>query len=143
MKILVLNGPNINLIGMREPEIYGKTTYKELCRLIKKEADKLNFNIEFFQSNFEGELIEKVQKSKGIFNYIIANLGALTHTSIALRDALIYSEIPVVEVHMSNIFNREKFRHKSYISDIAIGVITGFKEYSYIMALYAISNISK
>jgi len=136
VKFLILNGPNINLIGDREPEVYGKVDYNTLIEIIKKECNKLNIEYEIFQSNSEGELIDKIHECKN-FDLIIANLGAYTHTSIAIRDAILGVNVPVIEVHLSNIFKREKFRHKSLISDIAVGIITGFGHYSYILAINA------
>ncbi len=136
MKFLFINGPNINLLGKREPNIYGKITYSELVVLIENECKKYNIICDIFQSNSEGEIIEKIHLSHD-YNFIIANLGAYTHTSIAIRDALLAVNIPVIEVHISNIFKRESFRHKSFISDISVGVISGFGFYSYILAIQA------
>ncbi len=136
LKFLFINGPNINLIGKREPEIYGNVTYEQLVTLIEEECSKNNISPDIFQSNIEGEIINKIQKSDNI-DLIIANLGAYTHTSIAIRDAFLSIEKPLIEVHVSNIFKREKFRHKSFISDIAIGIISGFGIDSYILAIYA------
>ncbi len=135
MKFLFLNGPNINLVGKREKSIYGEKTYLEICKEIYKECQKNKIECEIFQSNHEGEIIDKIQKTDA--DLIIANLGAYTHTSIAIRDALLSVEKPVIEVHISNIFSREEFRHKSFISDISIGIISGFGYYSYILAIYA------
>ena len=143
MRILILNGANINFLGRREPDIYGGATYAELSEEIIKKAEELNINVEIFQSNSEGELIDKIQSSFENTDFIIANLGAYTHTSIALRDAFLSVKIPFIEVHISNIFKREKFRHKSYFSDIAVGNIAGFGTYSYILALYAAKNYFK
>ncbi len=140
MKVLILNGPNINFIGKREPEIYGSVDYYGLCSMLKEEASKIDIELEIFQSNIEGELINKLQSVYQKVDFIIANLGAYTHTSIALRDALLAVNIPFIEIHISNVFKREKFRHKSLFSDIAIGVIAGIGIYGYIAALHAAKN---
>ena len=140
LRILILNGANINFLGKREPDIYGGTTYTKLSEEIIKKAEELNISVEIFQSNSEGELIDKIQSSFGKTDFIIVNPGAYTHTSIALRDAFLSVKIPFIEVHISNIFKREAFRHKSYFSDISVGTITGFGTYSYILALYAAKN---
>jgi 3-dehydroquinate dehydratase-2 len=140
MKILVINGPNLNMLGSRDENQYGSLTLKEIEQLISQEAKKLNINVSFFQSNDEGKIISKIQQSKN-YDGIIINAGAYTHTSIAIRDALEIFGKPVIEVHLSNIFAREPFRHNSYISGVANGVIAGFKEFSYILALKAISQI--
>ncbi len=142
MKFFILNGPNINLLGKREKNIYGDIDYKTLCELIKNECKKNNIECEIFQSNSEGTIIDRLQSLKDI-DLIIANLGAYTHTSIAIRDCLLAMGIPVIEVHISNIFKREDFRRRSYISDISIGVISGFGVYSYILAIYAGINFLK
>jgi 3-dehydroquinate dehydratase-2 len=138
MNILILNGPNINLLGNRETDIYGNISFDKLEEIIKNECINLGFKVEFFQSNSEGEIIDKIQKSAGKIDFIIANLGGYTHTSIAIRDAFLAVKIPFIEVHLSNIYKREAFRHKSFFSDIAMGVIAGFKEYSYVLALHAV-----
>jgi 3-dehydroquinate dehydratase-2 len=140
MKVLVINGPNLNLLGKREPEIYGKFTYQDLVEFTKDAAKSIDLDVEVFQSNSEAEIVEKVQAASN-FDGIIINAGAYTHTSIAIRDALLSVGIPIVEVHLSNIFAREDFRKKSYISDIAVGVISGFGREGYRFALYAIKEI--
>ena len=143
MDILLINGPNLNLLGIREPEIYGDLTLdqieEELIQIAKKDSFKLNC----YQSNHEGEIIDKIQNSIGIVDGILINAGALTHTSIALRDALVGSNIPFIELHISNVFNREDFRKKSYLTDKAIGIISGFGVYSYVLSLEAIINFLK
>ncbi len=141
-KFLFINGPNINLLGKREPEIYGKVNYKDLVNIIKEKCEKLKIIPEIFQSNSESDLIEKIQESEDI-DLIIANLGAYTHTSIAIRDALLAINKPVIEVHISNIFKREKFRHVSFIGDISVGIISGFGIYSYVLAIEAGINFLK
>ena len=138
-RFLFINGPNINLLGDREPEHYGNLSYKDLVNLIEEKCSRHNIKPIIFQSNHEGEIIDKIQQNKDV-DIIIANLGAYTHTSIAIRDAFLAVNRPVIEVHSSNIFKREEFRHKSYISDIAVGVISGFGHYSYILAIQAAVN---
>lgn len=134
MKILVINGPNINMLGKREPGHYGGITFLELEELIREHAEKHNIDIDFFQSNIEGEIVTCIQQAEK-YDGIIINAGAYTHTSIAIRDALLSIKAKFIEVHLSNVFAREQFRHNSYLSDIALGVIAGFKEDSYLLAL--------
>ena len=126
MKIAVIHGPNLNLLGIREPSVYGKKTLKEINDQLFNKALVLGCDIEFFQSNSEGEIVDYIQllKERG-FDGLIINAAAYTHTSVAIRDALLSINIPFIEVHISNIFKRESFRHKSYLSDIAVGVISG------------------
>lgn len=134
MKLLIINGPNINLLGKREPSIYGTLTYDDLIKKIHEHSREKKIDVEFFQSNSEGDLVEKIQNASQ-FDGIVINAAAYTHTSVALRDALAAVGVPFVEVHISNVFAREEFRHKSLLSDKAIGVITGFGIYSYIFAV--------
>ena len=136
--IIVLNGPNLNLLGNREPEIYGADTLADIEKLCMRKAVSLNIQVSFFQSNIEGELVNEIQKSKNKQDGIILNAGAYTHTSIAIMDALIATQVPTIEVHISNIYHRESFRHISYISKVTIGQICGFGIYGYSMALDAI-----
>lgn len=137
--ILILNGPNLNLLGRREPGIYGHITLDEIMQSLEDAAAKARCAITHFQSNAEHELIERIhQAGKDDVEYIIINPGALTHTSIALRDALLGVAIPFIEVHLSNIFAREDFRRHSYLSDIALGVISGLGPEGYRLALQAI-----
>jgi len=144
MKILVIHGPNLNLLGKREPEIYGKTTLREINSSLKKEAQGLAIVVEFFQSNNEGEIVTKIQEAMGKFDGIIINPGAYTHTSVAIRDALAATGVPTVEVHISNVFKREEFRHKSFISGVAIGVISGFAADSYLLGFRGlVSHLKK
>lgn len=133
-RVLIINGPNLNLLGQREPSIYGTTTYEELLGTIKKYSESKNVYVDIFQSNHEGELIDRIHKSKG-FDGIVINAGAYTHTSIAIRDALSSVNIPFVEVHISNVYKREAFRHKSMLSDLAVGVIVGLGIKSYLYAI--------
>jgi len=143
MKILVLNGPNLNLLGARQPELYGAVSLKEIEKNLKQLASKLGVELEFFQSNFEGELVDKIQSALGKYQGILINAGAYTHTSIAIRDALLAVKIPFVEVHLSNIFQRESFRHHSFLSDLALGVICGFGARSYFLGLEALVEYLK
>ena len=143
MKILCLNGPNLNMLGTREPEKYGTTTLADIEKEIAENAKKLNVEVSFYQSNIEGELVTEIQKAKGVFDGIIINPAAYTHTSVALRDAILAVSIPAVEIHLSNIHTREEFRHHSYTAPVCIGQITGFGKYGYIMALYAIVDYLK
>ena len=138
--ILVINGPNLNMLGKRDIKQYGSLSLKEIENIVLKEAIKLKINVTFFQSNNEGEIVTKIQQSEN-FDGIIINAGAYTHTSIAIRDALETFGKPIIEVHLSNIYARETFRHKSYISGVVSGVIAGFREYSYILALIALNQI--
>lgn len=140
LKILVLHGPNLNLLGQREPEIYGQLTLNDLNQLILVEADLLGVEVNCIQSNYEGYLVESIHKAFDFYQGIVINAGAYTHTSVAIRDALTAVNIPVVEVHLSNIYQREDFRHYSHIAPIAIGQISGFGADSYILGLKAIVN---
>ena len=143
MNILLINGPNLNLLGIREPEVYGNQTLDKIEKALIKEAKQNRFNLECYQSNHEGKIVDKIQASIGIVNGILINAGALTHTSVALRDALVGSNIPFIELHISNIFNRERFRKESFLTDKAIGIISGFGVYSYFLSLEAIINYLK
>lgn len=136
-KILVLNGPNLNLLGTRERELYGDVTLDRIHQQLKTLAHELGHSLEFYQSNAEHELLDKVHAAKDKFAFIIINPAAFTHTSIALRDALLGVQIPFIEVHLSNIYKREEFRRHSYLADIAIGGIYGFGAQSYSLALRA------
>ena len=138
MDLLLINGPNLNLVGTREPSIYGSQTLEEIQEELLNFARELDANLKFFQSNSEGEMIDCIQKSVGSINGILINAGAYTHTSIALRDALLGVAIPYVEVHLSNIYSREEFRHKSFLSDKALGLVCGFGPSSYQLALKGI-----
>lgn len=138
MKVLFLNGPNLNLLGTREPDKYGNKTLKDIETFIKKEAEKYNVSTTFYQSNIEGELVNKIQEAKGIYDGIVMNPAAYTHTSVAIRDALLAVEIPTVEIHLSNIHKREEFRKTSLTAPACIGQITGFGENSYKLGLIAV-----
>lgn len=142
-KILIIHGPNLNMLGKREPEIYGTTTLKAINASLAELGKKLGLLLETFQSNHEGAIVEKIQEAVGEQNGLIINPAALTHTSIAIRDALLLLDIPVIEVHLSNIYKREPFRHKSMISDVATAQITGFGIQGYAMALEALAGMIK
>lgn len=137
MKILVINGPNLNLLGKREPDVYGSVTLEDINRRIAALAAELGADVSFFQSNHEGELVQKIQEAMGTFQAIVINPGAYTHTSVALRDAISSTGIPTIETHISNIYKREEFRKHSYISGVSVGQITGFGPDSYLLALRA------
>ena len=139
--ILILNGPNLNMLGTREPEIYGHQTLAEIEALCMAKAASLDLSVDFRQSNSEAEMIEWVQGSRGVAAGLIVNAGALTHTSVALLDALLAAGLPVVEVHLSNIHNREDFRQRSYVSRAAQGMICGFGGQGYELALEAVARI--
>ncbi len=143
MKILFLNGPNLNLLGSREPDKYGSQTLSDIEKQTKIEAEKLNTEIIFYQSNIEGELVNKIQESKGNFDGIVINPAAYTHTSVAIRDAILAVEIPTVEIHLSNIHKREEFRKNSLTAPACIGQITGFGAESYKLGLIAITDYLK
>jgi 3-dehydroquinate dehydratase II len=140
-KILVLNGPNLNLLGVREPEVYGHMNLDGLKALVEAEAGKLGVEIDFRQTNLEGELVTWIQDAGIAGNGILLNPGAYTHTSIALHDAIKGSNAVVVEVHLSNVHAREEFRHKSFVSPVAKGVICGFGADGYIMGLRALAAL--
>ena len=139
-KIIILNGPNLNLLGEREKNQYGSFTLKDIEKRCTEHAKKNKIELSLFQSNIEGELVEKVQESRLTQNGLIINAGGYTHTSVAIHDALKILKIPIIELHISNIYNREDFRHKSLISKIAKGVICGFGSEGYIMALKAMKE---
>jgi len=138
--ILLINGPNLNLLGTREPETYGSQTLDDVEDLCRKHAESLDMKLDAYQSNHEGALVDAIQKSKGIYTHIVMNPGAYTHTSIAIRDAILGVDAKVYEVHISNIHEREAFRHHSYISDIARGVIIGKGIPGYIEAIDKIAE---
>ena len=143
MRILVLNGPNLNLLGEREPVLYGKATLKDIEQMVKRRAAALGAEIEFRQSNIEGELVTWIQQAKGRFSAIILNAAAYTHTSVALRDAISATGIPTIEVHLSNIHARETFRQQSLIAAVCRGQISGFGANSYVLAVDAAINVNE
>lgn len=138
--ILLINGPNLNLLGTREPETYGSQTLADVEALCKNHAEENGMTLVYFQSNHEGALVDAIQQSKGVYSHIVMNPGAYTHTSIAIRDAIIGVEAKVYEVHISNVYEREEFRHHSYISDIAKGVFVGMGIPGYIAAIDKIAT---
>jgi 3-dehydroquinate dehydratase-2 len=141
MKILFLNGPNLNMLGQREPDIYGCTTLADIEAQVRERAGKLSVEVDFRQSNVEGELITWIQQAKGKFDVIVLNAGGYTHTSVALRDAISGGGVSTIEVHLSNIHAREDFRHKSLIAAVCKGQICGFGQTSYLLALDAAINV--
>ncbi len=143
MKILFLNGPNLNLLGTREPDKYGNQTLSDIEEFVKKEAQLLNTSVEFYQSNIEGELVDKIQAAKSNYDGIVINPAAYTHTSVAIRDALLAVNIPAVEIHLSNIHKREEFRKISLTAPACIGQITGFGANVYKLGLIAITDYLK
>ena len=140
LRILVLHGPNLNLLGLREPEIYGSVTLVQINESLKLKGEKLQVSIDCLQSNHEGQLVDAIHDAREKHRGILINAGAYTHTSVAIRDALSGVAIPTVEVHLSNIYTREDFRHHSYIAPIAIGQISGFGADSYFLGLQALVN---
>jgi len=142
-KILIIHGPNLNMLGSREPELYGSETLDDINNNIEARAKSHDFYIETFQSNSESELVNKIQSSLNNISLIIINPAAYTHTSVAIRDALLATAIPTIEVHLSNIHKREDFRKKSLVSDIVVGQITGFGPFGYLMAIDAAVNYIK
>lgn len=143
VRILVIHGPNLGLLGKRQPEIYGSFTLDEINQKLKKTAQKENVEIEFFQSNHEGEIVDVIGKAKNNFNAILINPAAYTHTSVAIRDAIGAVELPCVEVHLSNIYAREEFRHTSLIAPVAAGQVAGFGIDSYLLGLQAAIKLTK
>lgn len=138
MKILVINGPNLNLLGEREPENYGTFTYSQLCETINSFCNERNIEIEIYQSNIEGEIVTKIQEARNNFDGIVINPAGYTHTSVAIRDAILAIKIPTVEVHISNIHEREEFRKQSITAPACIGQIAGFKQNSYLLGIQAL-----
>ncbi len=141
LPILVIHGPNLNMLGKREPEIYGKETLDEINRHLESAGSEMNMSVRSFQSNHEGELVTEIQNAMGNVRGVIINPGAYTHTSVAIRDALLLLDCPLIEVHLSNIYKREPFRHKSLVSDIATGQIAGLGSKGYELALIAIRSL--
>ncbi|AUC60649.1 3-dehydroquinate dehydratase II AroQ [Cyanobacterium sp. HL-69] len=140
LKLLVLHGPNLNLLGQREPEIYGSLTLSDVDKLLVEKGKIMGVEVVCFQSNHEGNLVDKIHQALGNYQGIVINAGAYTHTSVAVRDALAGVNLPTVEVHLSNIYRREEFRHHSYIAPISVGQISGFGVDSYLLGLQALVN---
>lgn len=140
-RVLVLLGPNLNLVGVREKGVYGDETAESISRQIVESAKSLNYDCDIYQSNHEGDLIDRIHAARDVYSGVIVNAGALTHYSYALRDAIASVRIPFVEVHMSNIYAREEFRHKSVISPVCAGQIAGFGKNSYFLALSALKDL--
>ena len=139
--ILILNGPNLNLLGVREPATYGHETLADIEEACLERASELGLAVEFRQSNHEGQLVDWIQEARETMDGIILNAGAYTHTSVAILDALSAAELPVIELHLSNVYRREPFRHHSYISRVAKGVICGFGSHGYLLALEAVARL--
>lgn len=142
VRILVLNGPNLNMLGVREPEIYGKETLDDIQKNCDAHASAAGVTLDFRQSNSEADLIDWIQQARGTVDGIVINPAALTHTSVAILDALVLTELPVVEIHISNIFRRESFRQHSYVSAGATGIISGFGAHGYILAIDAMIGLT-
>lgn len=140
MKILLINGANLNMLGSREPEKYGLTTLKDLESAVIQRGDELGTQVDVWQSNHEGDIVDKIQSAKGVYDGILINAGGYTHTSVVIRDAIASVQIPTVEIHMTNIHAREEFRHTSLISGVCIAQVVGFKELSYTLALEGLVN---
>ncbi len=140
-RILVIHGPNLNMLGMREPAVYGRETLADIDGALAAVAAELRVDLDTFQSNSEGALVDRIQAARGVASVIVINAGAYTHTSIAVRDALLATDLPVVEVHLSNICKREPFRRRSLIADVAVGQIQGFGIDSYLLGLRAAVGI--
>ena len=143
MKILFLNGPNLNMLGQSEPEVYGRETLADIEAAVRKRAKELKAKVDFRQSNVEGELVGWIQQAKGKFDVIVLNAAAYTHTSIALRDAIAAVGVPTIEIHLSNVHAREKFRHKSLIAPVCCGQIAGFGSKSYILSVEASVHVNE
>lgn len=137
MKLLFLNGPNLNLLGQREPQVYGRTTLAEIEASVRKRSAELGAEVDFRQTNLEGQLVTWIQEARGTFDVIVLNAAAYTHTSVALRDAIAAVGIPTIEIHLSNTHARESFRHRSFIAPVCVGQISGFGPASYILAVAA------
>lgn len=140
-RVLVLHGPNLNMLGLREPDIYGRATLEDIDDALREEGRRLGLSVECFQSNHEGALVDRIQQAAGQFAGLLINPGALTHYSYAMRDALAAVDLPVIEVHLSNIFARERFRRRSVISPVARGTITGLGLRGYLLGLEALAGI--
>jgi len=143
MKVLFLNGPNLNLLGQREPDKYGRATLGEIEARVRERAKGLGVEVEFRQSNMEGELVTWIQQAKGRLDVVVLNAAAYTHTSVALRDAILAAGVPTIEIHLSNVHAREEFRHRSLIAPVCVGQITGFGPASYVLGLEAAVSVNE
>ena len=143
MNILIINGPNLNLLGEREQSQYGSVTFEELKKICKEKCKELNLNMDFQQSNIEGEIVTIIQEARNKYDGIIINAAGFTHTSVAIRDAMSIYKKPSIELHISNIYKREDFRHKSMLSDVVTGIICGLGSNGYILAIKAMHNLFK
>jgi len=143
MRVLILNGPNLNLLGQREPHVYGKTTLADIEAMVRERSAQLRVEVEFRQSNHEGQLVDWIQQARGVFDAIVLNAGAYTHTSIALRDAITAAGVRTIEVHLSNVHAREEFRHHSMLAPVCAGVICGFGARSYLLGLEAAATFDR
>ena len=143
MKILLINGANLNMLGSREPEKYGSTTLKDIESGVIQRGNELGAQVDVWQSNHEGDIVDKIQSAKGVYDGILINAGGYTHTSVVIRDAIASVQIPTVEIHMTNIHAREEFRHTSLLSGVCIAQVVGFKELSYTLALEGLVNYLK
>ncbi len=135
MKLLLINGANLNMLGVREPDKYGNTSLKEVEDLVVTRGKELGAEVDVWQSNYEGEIVEKIQQARGVYDGILINAGGYTHTSVVIRDAIASVDIPTVEIHMTNISAREEFRHTSLLTGVCVGIVAGFGVKSYILAL--------
>lgn len=143
MKILLINGANLNMLGQREPEKYGHTTLSDIEKAVIEKGNSLGAEVDTWQSNHEGEIVDKIQSAKGVYDGILINAGGYTHTSVVIRDAISAVQIPAVEIHMTNIHAREEFRHTSLLSAVCIAQVVGFKELSYTLATEGLVNYLK
>lgn len=140
-RILFVNGPNLNVLGKREPEVYGRMTLDEIRREVERAARREGADVEFYQSNHEGEIVGRLQEARGSIDGLVINPGGYTHTSVAIRDALVYAGVPAVELHLSNPARREPFRRTSFVEDVVVGRIAGFGGHGYVLALSALLNL--
>lgn len=143
MKILLINGANLNMLGTREPEKYGSTTLKEIQTSVVNRGKELGAIVDVYQTNHEGDIVDKIQSAKGVYDGILLNAGGYTHTSVVIRDAISAVQIPTVEIHMTNIHAREEFRHTSLLSAVCVAQVVGFKEQSYLLGLEGLVNFLK
>lgn len=141
VRVLFLNGPNLNLLGQREPGIYGRATLADIQQRVEARARELEVEVEFRQTNHEGQLVDWLQEAAGRVQGVVLNAAAYTHTSVAIRDAIVAAGVPTVEIHLSNVYAREEFRHRSYAAAVCVGVICGFGPYSYVLGLESIVNV--